>query len=91
MNTAPDIRITICMGSSCFCRGNKRHLVLLQQLLREAGLDPRAHLEGHLCRQDCHRGPNLSIAGVEHHAVEAEALVARARGALNLPREADAP
>ncbi len=53
--------ITICLGSSCFTRGNAEHLPLLQSHLAEKGLTDRVHLKGSRCEGQCMHGPNLRI------------------------------
>jgi NADH:ubiquinone oxidoreductase subunit E len=66
--------IQICLGSSCFCRGNSENLRILQEYLASRGLSASVTTTGHLCEDECSRGPNLTIDGVMHHAVDAAAL-----------------
>lgn len=53
--------ITICMGSSCFSRGNKLVLRLLQEYLKEHGLEEVVVLKGTHCMGICDKGPVLMI------------------------------
>lgn len=55
--------IRICMGSSCFSRGNKNTLGLIQQYLREHQLENDVILKGNHCFDKCSEGPNLNIGG----------------------------
>jgi NADH:ubiquinone oxidoreductase subunit E len=67
------VQISICMGSSCFSRGNNHNVELIRSYLAsQAG---RCELRGHLCRDQCTRGPNIAIGQWEHHAVDRLSLV----------------
>jgi len=66
--------IQICMGSSCFSRGNAENLRIIQEFLRTRGLAARVATTGHLCENQCSLGPNLILDGVAHHAVDAAKL-----------------
>jgi NADH:ubiquinone oxidoreductase subunit E len=57
------VELVICMGSACFSRGNRHTLELVQDLLRERGLEQRVRVSGTLCQDRCRQGPNLSWAG----------------------------
>jgi NADH:ubiquinone oxidoreductase subunit E len=63
------INIVICMGSSCFSRGNNKAIQFLQEYLRTNGLEDRVHLEGSLCENACAAGPNISINGTRYEEV----------------------
>lgn len=51
------------MGSSCFSRGNKISLPIIQSLIEEKELNADIHLTGKLCSGHCSRGPVLVING----------------------------
>ncbi len=53
--------ITICMGSSCFSRGNKRLLRLINEYLEERGLTDAVVFKGSHCMGMCAKGPVLQI------------------------------
>ena len=55
------LEIVICMGSSCFARGNAENLRLLQEYLKRNRLQVSVQVRGQLCRENCKRGPNLTI------------------------------
>jgi len=65
--------IVICLGSSCFARGNAENLEALNQLVRE-GVIARVSFVGRLCQDKCKQGPNVSIAGQVHHGVKPDRL-----------------
>lgn len=77
--------ITICMGSSCFLRGNNRNIEVIQSYLAGPGTPPPVELEGHLCQGHCRCGPNVTIDGKDYHEVDPIAII----GLLNhhLPKD----
>lgn len=70
------VRITLCMGSSCFARGNRGNLDVVRAFLARRGLEAEVELAGALCENACSRGPNVAIDGVVHHEVDAATLLA---------------
>lgn len=62
--------ISICMGSSCFCRGNNRNIEVIQSYLGSGTLPVGLELTGHLCEGACKQGPNLTINGKMYHEVD---------------------
>jgi NADH:ubiquinone oxidoreductase subunit E len=59
MNTVTEL--VICLGSSCFARGNKKILETIQQYMRDNQLDGRVKFRGNHCFGKCNRGPVLKI------------------------------
>ena len=54
------LRIAICMGSSCFSRGNDAQAIaMLRHSAETAGFIPE--ITGHLCENKCTQGPHLTI------------------------------
>lgn len=53
--------IKICMGSSCFSRGNKQTLQIIQKYLKDHQLEREIVLKGNHCFSDCSAGPILKI------------------------------
>ena len=62
-------RIQICMGSSCFSRGNGLNAELLQRLETDG-----AEISGCLCAGLCKDGPIVEVDGVVHRRVEPTTL-----------------
>ncbi|HEX2973825.1 MAG TPA: (2Fe-2S) ferredoxin domain-containing protein [Tepidisphaeraceae bacterium] len=69
------LRITICMGSSCFSRGNNRNIEVVQQYLASNGLTGSVDIRGHLCEGLCKNGPNITIADKLYQEVDPVAVV----------------
>lgn len=53
--------IKVCMGSSCFARGNLQNLDLLERYIKENKLDAEINLTGAHCQEKCDIGPNIYI------------------------------
>ncbi len=53
--------IVICMGSSCFSRGNKKALGIIRQYLKEKSLEAEITFRGAHCFGICENGPVLVI------------------------------
>jgi NADH:ubiquinone oxidoreductase subunit E len=85
MPETPSTTITICMGSSCFARGNSRNIEVLQDYLGSHTLPPTVELTGHLCQGHCNSGPNVTINGKMYHEVDPIVII----GLLNhhVPRD----
>jgi len=65
-------RITICMGSSCFSRGNSVNAELVQRLIQEGKVRAElqeAEVSGTLCEGLCKDGPIVIIDGIVHRQV----------------------
>ena len=67
--------IVICMGSSCFARGNKKNLLMIEQYLADHGLTDTVLLTGSRCEDRCTTGPNLRIDGQLYGEVTPERLL----------------
>ena len=53
--------IKICMGSSCFARGNSENLEFIEKYVKENNLDAKVEIYGARCENDCENGPNVII------------------------------
>ncbi len=68
------LNITVCMGSSCFARGNQENLAYIEEYIKEHGIDANIELEGMRCENKCACGPNIYINGVEYNEVTIDKL-----------------
>jgi NADH:ubiquinone oxidoreductase subunit E len=66
--------ITVCMGSSCFSRGNSSNAEMIQLFIKEHGLEDRVKVSGCLCEGECKNGPNIKINGKLFTDVSPEGL-----------------
>jgi len=53
----------ICLGSSCFSRGNRDVVQFIREYLRKNHLDDRVVFRGARCLDQCSNGPNMIING----------------------------
>lgn len=67
--TEEQVEIVVCLGSSCFARGNSANLALINAYVQNHGLSATVRMTGQLCQDKCMQGPNVSIAGKVYHAV----------------------
>jgi len=67
-------RIKICMGSSCFRRGNRKNLEFIEAYLQEHNFVAEVELVGSRCEEECRKGPNLELNGRMYHGVSLEIL-----------------
>ena len=61
---AQRIEMQICLGSSCFSRGNKDVVMFIREYLRKNHLDDKVIFKGARCMGLCSNGPNMIINGV---------------------------
>jgi len=69
-----NVEIVVCLGSSCFARGNSENLAIINEHVKSHGLNDSIHLTGKLCQDQCKQGPNVSIGGESYHGVTAARL-----------------
>jgi NADH:ubiquinone oxidoreductase subunit E len=72
------IEMQICLGSSCFSRGNKEVVMFIKDYLKNNHLENRVIFKGARCMGHCSNGPNLIINGVSTEGV----TLARIEGIL---------
>lgn len=61
MSSRPEMQI--CLGSSCFSRGNKEVVQYIRDYLRKNHLDDKVMFTGARCMGHCSNGPNMIING----------------------------
>lgn len=69
------ITVELCMGSSCFARGNAQTLTQLEEYIAEKNLGDRVELIGHLCLGACSIGPNVKIGEVTHSGISSACVI----------------
>ena len=63
------------MGSSCFSRGNKQTLQVIQKYLKDHQLERDVLLKGNHCFGDCSAGPTLKIGANVYEQVTQDSIV----------------
>jgi len=64
--------IVICLGSSCFARGNRTLLKIVQRYISQHGLNEKVFFKGDHCFDCCSSGPNLKIGGKIYSQISEE-------------------
>ena len=77
--------VIVCLGSSCFARGNSQNLAVVEEYLLNHGKQNSVRVTGCLCQDECKRGPNLTVHGEHLHEMNPvklrEILMALSAGA----------
>jgi NADH:ubiquinone oxidoreductase subunit E len=75
MPSDDDLReLIVCLGSSCFARGNAQHLAAIEAYLQNRGMVDAVRVTGRLCQDECKHGPNLTSCGRHYREVTAAKL-----------------
>ncbi len=63
------LEVRICLGSSCYSRGNEKILDVMQSYLHQHNLNQRVDFRGKLCSCNCNKGPNIRFGDKDYHGV----------------------
>jgi NADH:ubiquinone oxidoreductase subunit E len=66
--------IRICLGSSCFARGNKKMVQVVQQFLMQYHLEEKVNFHGSHCFGHCGEGPMIQIGDNLIHSHDPDEL-----------------
>ncbi|MDR2754412.1 MAG: NAD(P)H-dependent oxidoreductase subunit E [Planctomycetaceae bacterium] len=74
-NTKP--KIVVCLGSSCFARGNSEIIRVIEEYLAKNNCHDEIDIEisGSLCQECCADGPNVLVNGTIHNNVDSGVLL----------------
>jgi NADH:ubiquinone oxidoreductase subunit E len=61
--------LQICLGSSCFSRGNKDVVNFIKEYISNNNLVDKVVFKGARCMGKCSNGPNLLVNGVQVEGV----------------------
>ena len=64
--------IVICLGSSCFSRGNRKCLIVIEKFLKDNNLEDKYFFHGSRCFDNCANGPVLKIGDEVFENVKVE-------------------
>ncbi len=67
--------IVICLGSSCFARGNKQTVKVIAEYLKANKLENEVFYHGNHCFGKCDKGPFVKIDDVMHENVDSENII----------------
>jgi NADH:ubiquinone oxidoreductase subunit E len=69
------IEVVICLGSSCFSRGNKNLLKVISQYIKDKNIADRINFHGGHCFGMCNEGPILKVNGELFTGVDDQKVV----------------
>ena len=67
-------KIKVCMGSSCFARGNMNNLEYIENFISENNLEASVDLVGAHCANQCDKGPHIVVDDKAYDEVDEEKL-----------------
>lgn len=67
--------ITICLGSSCFARGNNQTLKVIKSYLKDHQLEDKVFFHGSHCFGRCLEGPILQINDMVYTQVDSNTVI----------------
>lgn len=67
--------ISICLGSSCYRRGNQEVLEVIKKYLIANNLTDKVEFKGHLCQGQCEDGPNFYVNGVGYQKIDRNSVI----------------
>ncbi|HOW30119.1 MAG TPA: (2Fe-2S) ferredoxin domain-containing protein [Bacteroidales bacterium] len=76
--------IVICLGSSCFARGNKSAIKAITEFLKEHNLQNDVNFRGERCFGMCAKGPVLKLGNVYHENADTESIILLLRDYLEI-------
>jgi len=54
-------KIVLCLGSSCFARGNQELIPVIRRYINRKQLEDKVDFKGDHCFDNCSNGPNIMI------------------------------
>jgi len=63
-------KLILCLGSSCYSRGNQYVLEVVKQYIKDHNLKDEVDFRGQLCTGNCSHGPVMKINDVKHENVD---------------------
>lgn len=71
------VSISICLGSSCFARGNEKNLQIIEDFISSNNLTDGVDLDFGccLCQGACAAGPNISINNKTYGKVDSSMML----------------
>jgi len=69
------IEIKICMGSSCFSRGNNKTLAVVKEFVDSSPKPEMFSISGALCEGKCSTGPHITINGNKYNNITPEMVI----------------
>ncbi len=65
-------KIVICLGSSCFARGNQDLIPMIRRYIARKQIEDKVNFKGDHCFNHCSLGPNMMIGDKLFHHITTE-------------------
>ena len=62
-------QIVLCLGSSCFARGNQEIIRSIKKYIEKKNIGDRVEFKGDHCFSQCSQGPNMLIGDILYQEV----------------------
>lgn len=66
--------LVICLGSSCFARGNKLMVQIIKRFLDEHNITHKVNFKGKHCFGSCENGPVMMVDDHKYERITAELI-----------------
>lgn len=76
--------IVICLGSSCFSRGNRICMGIIDQFLKENKLEDKFFFHGSRCFDKCEKGPILKVGDKIFEGVKPDEILKLLKQSLQI-------
>lgn len=63
-------KLILCLGSSCYSRGNQYVLEIVKQYIKDHNLKDKVDFRGQLCTGNCSNGPVMKINDIKYENVD---------------------
>lgn len=77
--------IVICLGSSCYRRGNQHILEVVKSYLQDHNLKSEVEFKGQLCSGNCAHGPVIKINGEMFSNIDEASIIGILDAHFNSP------
>jgi len=67
--------VVICLGSSCFARGNKQLVKVVNNYLRDRNLLNEVRFHGQRCFGQCAVGPSIKLDGIMKEKLDEDRVI----------------
>jgi NADH-quinone oxidoreductase subunit G len=57
----PEVRVSVCVGTSCFIRGSQTVLKKIADYVQDRALGHLVRIEATFCTENCDRGPTVTV------------------------------
>jgi NADH:ubiquinone oxidoreductase subunit E len=84
------IQVIICLGSSCYSRGNAKTLEVIKDYLHKNNLEDQIDFRGKLCSNNCNHGPVLFIDDKKFLDIKDSEILKLLKKELNFNKTSDA-